>query len=65
MKTKNAVDVCLKNGVMEIKYVGIIEIYPCKATNSFVLDAALHILSQTHEIVRMTDNWLRAFEMRA
>lgn len=65
MKTKNAVDVCLKNGVMEIKYVGIIEIYPRKATNSFVLDAALHILSQTHEIVRMTDNWLRAFEKRA
>lgn len=65
MKTKNAVDVCLKNGVMKIKYVGIIEIYPRKATNSFVLDAALHILSQTHEIVRMTDNWLRAFEKRA
>lgn len=65
MKTNNAVDVCLKNGVMEIKYVGIIEIYPRKATNSFVLDAALHILSQTHEIVRMTDNWLRAFEKRA
>lgn len=65
MKTKNAVDVCLKNGVMQIKYAGIIEIYPRKATNSFVLDAALHILSQTHEIVRMTDNWLRAFEKRA
>ena len=65
MKTKNAVDVCLKDGVMEIKYAGIIEIYPRKATNSFVLDAALHILSQTHEIVKMTDNWLRAFEKRA
>lgn len=65
MKTKNAVDVCLKDGVMKIKYAGIIEIYPRKATNSFVLDAALHILSQTHEIVRITDNWLRAFEKRA
>ena len=64
MKTNNAVDVCLSNGVMAIKYAGIIEIYPRKATNSFVLDAALHILSQTHEIVRMTDNWLRAFEKR-
>ena len=64
MKTNNAVDVCLKNGVMTIKYAGIIEIYPRKATNSFVLDAALHILSQTHEIVRMTDNWLIAFEKR-
>ena len=65
MKTKNAVDVCLSSGVMQIKYAGIIEIYPRKATNSFVLDAALHILSQTHEIVRMTDDWLRAFEKRA
>lgn len=65
MKTNNAVDVCLASGVMQIKYAGIIEIYPRKATNSFVLDAALHILSQTHEIVRMTDNWLRAFEKRA
>lgn len=65
MKTNNAVDVCLASGVMKIKYAGIIEIYPCKATNSFVLDAALHILSKTHEIVRMTDNWLRAFEKRA
>ena len=65
MKTNNAVDVCLASGVMKINYAGIIEIYPRKATNSFVLDAALHILSQTHEIVRMTDNWLRAFEKRA
>ena len=65
MKTKNAVDVCLASGVMKIKYAGIIEISPRKATNSFVLDAALHILSKTHEIVRMTDNWLRAFEKRA
>lgn len=65
MKTKNAVDVCLASGVMKIKYAGIIEIYPRKATNSFVLDAALHILSKTHEIVGMTDNWLRAFEKRA
>lgn len=65
MKTNNAVDTCLASGVMQIKYAGIIEIYPRKATNSFVLDAALHILSQTHEIVRMADNWLRAFEKRA
>lgn len=65
MKTNNAVDVCLASGVMAIKYAGIIEIYPRKATNSFVLDSALHILSQTHEIVRMTDNLLRAFEKRA
>lgn len=62
MKTNNAVDVCLKNGVMAIKYAGIIEIYPHKATNSFVLDAALHILSQTHDIVKITNSWLRAFE---
>lgn len=65
MKTNNAVDVCLASGVMTIKYAGIIEIYPRKATNSFVFEAALRILSQTHEIVRMTDNWLRAFEKRA
>lgn len=65
MKTNNAVDVCLASGVMKIKYAGIIEIYPCKATNSFVLDAALHILSQTHEIVRITNYWSRAFEKRA
>lgn len=62
MKTNNAVDVCLASGVMKNKYAGIIEIYPRKATNSFVLDAALHILSQTHEIIKMTDNWIRAFE---
>lgn len=65
MKTNNAVDVCLASGAMKIKYAGISQLYPHKTTNSFVLDAALHILSQTHEIVRMTDNWLRAFEKRA
>jgi hypothetical protein len=64
MKTKNAVDVCLKNGVMEIKYTGIIEIYPCKATNIFVLDAAMHTLAKTHDIIKITNNWLRAFEKR-
>lgn len=62
MKTNNAVDVCLKNGVMKIKFTGIIEIYPHKATNTYVLVAAMQKLSETHDIVKITNNWLRAFE---
>lgn len=47
---------------MKRKYKGIIEIYPHKVTNTYVFGAAMQKLSQTHDIVKITNNWLRAFE---
>ena len=49
-------------GVFQQKYNGIIEIYPTKAMNSDVFDAALRELSKTHDIVKLLSGWLRAFE---
>jgi len=62
---KNIIDKAIESGVMKRKYKGIIEIYPHKVTNTYVFGAAMQKLAETHEIVRMTDNWLRAFEKRA
>lgn len=59
---KNIIDKAVESGVMKRKYKGIIEIYPHKVTNTYVFGAAMQKLSETHEIIKMTDNWLRAFE---
>lgn len=61
----NAVEICMKNGSMKIKYSGIIEIYPRKATNTYVFNAALHTLSETHDLIKMCDNWIRAFKKKS
>lgn len=47
---------------LEEKYKGIIEIYPKRCLNSMVLDKALIELSKTHKIVKICNDWLRAFE---
>ena len=43
-------------------YKGIIEIYPTKCTNTEVLNKVLFELSKTHNLVRITKGWIRAFE---
>ena len=43
-------------------YKGIIEIYPTKCTNTKVLNKILVDLSKTHNLVRITKDWIRAFE---
>lgn len=52
----------LDNKVFVQKYDGIIEIYPCKTMNSYVFNAKLHLLAQTHDIFKITDSRLRAVE---
>ena len=43
-------------------YKGIIENYPTKCTNTEVLNKVLFELSKTHNLVRITKGWIRAFE---
>ena len=43
-------------------YKGIIEIYPTKCTNTEVLNKVLFDLSKTHNLVRITKDWIRALE---
>ena len=43
-------------------YKGIIEIYPTKCTNTKVLNKVLIELTKTHNLVRITKDWIRAFE---
>lgn len=43
------------------KYKGIIEIYPRKASNSYSFSEKLRKISDTHEIFKMTNTWMRAF----
>ena len=43
-------------------YKGIIEIYPTKCTSTKVLNKVLVDLSKTHNLVRITKDWIRAFE---
>lgn len=56
------INMMFDNGVFEIKHKGIIEIYPHKAMNSDIFTAALDELSKTHQVIKITNNWLRAFE---
>lgn len=42
-------------------YDGIIEIYPQKATNSMVLDKVLLELQKEYKLVKITNDWIRAF----
>lgn len=44
------------------KYKGIIEVYPRKASNFYAFEEKLRRLAETHEIVKMSDGWMRAFE---
>lgn len=53
-----------ESGVFAEKYSGIIEIYPRKAMNVFTLEAALHELQKTHDIIQLFPGHLRAFEKK-
>ena len=44
------------------KYKGIIEIYPTKCTSTKASPELLFDLSQIHSFVRITKDWIRAFE---
>ena len=56
------IDIMYDRGIFEKRFAGIVEIYPHKAMNSDVFFAALEELSETHQIIKITNNWLRAFE---
>lgn len=58
----NVTDKMFESGVFERRYKYIIEIYPHKAMNSELFDAALKELSKTHEIYKICRGYLRAFE---
>lgn len=47
---------------VEQRYRGILEIYPHRATNSFVLNSALEVLAKKYDLVKITSGWIRAFE---
>ena len=46
-------------------YDGIIEIYPQKATNSMVLDKVLLELQKEYKLVKVFNDWIRAFKKEA
>jgi hypothetical protein len=56
------IDVMFERGIFEKRFAGIIEIYPHKAMNSDLFYAALKEISKTHQVIKITNNWLRAFE---
>ena len=47
---------------IEQKYDGILEIYPRKAMNSYTYEKVLYEISKKYNIVKVFDQWLRAFE---
>ena len=51
-----------KFNFLKENYKGIIEIYPTKCTSTKVLNKVLFDLSKTHNLVRITKDWIRAFE---
>ena len=44
------------------KYNGILEIYPQKALNTKTLNYVLSQIQKTHNLIQITNNWIRAFE---
>ena len=43
-------------------YDGIIEIYPTKCMNSMVLDKVLIELEKEYDLVKITNDWIRAYK---
>lgn len=57
------IETLLKEGKIKNKCKGIIEIYPRKFTNEFVLNAFLvKLKSEGYELIKITNNWLRAMK---
>ena len=46
------------------KYKGILEIYPRKCLNTFVLEAKLSELQKDYDFVQIFPDWIRAFKKR-
>jgi hypothetical protein len=51
-----------ERGVFVERYVGIIEIYPHKVTNSEVFNAALAEIGKDYNLVQIFPGWIRAFK---
>ena len=46
---------------LKSNYKGIIEIYPTKCMNTLVLNKVLSELEKDYDLVRITNDWIRAF----
>lgn len=44
------------------KYKGILEIYPRKCMNTYVLDAKLIELQKDYDLVQVFPDWIRVFK---
>ena len=47
---------------LKSKYSGIIEIYPTKCMNSMVLNKVLIELEKEYDLVKITNDWIRAYK---
>lgn len=44
------------------KYKGILEIYPRKCMNTFILESKLNELKKEYDLVQVFPDWIRAFK---
>ena len=57
------IEIMFENGVFKKKYKDVIEIYPHKAMNSKMFNAALkELIKQDYKLYKLTSNWIRAFK---
>ena len=52
----------LKYDFIKQNYPNILEIYPTKAGNTIVLNKVLFELQKEYELVKVFNNWIRAFK---
>lgn len=52
----------LKFDWIKEKHEGILEIYPRKCGNDFVLNGILRKIQKDYELVKVFDDWIRAFK---
>ena len=52
----------LKYEFIKQNYPDILEIYPTKASNHIVLNKVLFELQKEYELVKVFNNWIRAFK---
>lgn len=59
----NVITLMYENGVFENRHKGIIEIYPHRAMNSYSFNMALkELIKQNYKLVKIANNWIRAFK---
>lgn len=51
-----------KYNFLKQNHKGIIEIYPTKCMNTMVLNKVLIELEKEYDLVKITNDWIRAFE---